>query len=519
MPSPSAQTTDGHSKTQTTQPAEVDSRELLECMKGGWIQFEAFDSKQQQQLTPNSQRGESKQQQELTPNSQGGESKQQQQLTPTLQSGESDVTATAVEGDSESPPPESSDGRGGSRGAFFSGSVAGGLTALVLQPLDVMKTKLQQHQSEPSLGSSRFSFVCRSIYLSDGFAGFWRGTVPTLLRIIPGAGLYFLSLHQLQSLYPYVSPIISPTTTTTTTTTNSTAFTDNTPAWFNITTGGAARGIVDVLVSPFSVLKTRLEATSTSCAVLGGPVEPLKNLTPGKLAASSGGGKVKMSQTRQSVWSGRIAHSARQTLQVEGWRGFYSGLGATLLRDVPYTSIYFGCYKSLQALYDPTVSTSTFFSTPSDSSAIGRNFICSSAAGFLSSIITHPADVVRTRLQLADVVRHRPQVTLGADYFDQAVKVRGNERYDPRYVRLRKEDLGGANKILGRRFVHSEAGGTGPPPPLESRLGVSGMVMKMVREEGMRSLWSGLLPRLIKRTLMTAFTWTAFEELYRSVAR
>ena len=35
----------------------------------------------------------------------------------------------------------------------------------------------------------------------------------------------------------------------------------------------------------------------------------------------------------------------------------------------------------------------------------------------------------------------------------------------------------------------------------------------IVREEGMSALWTGLAPRVARRTLQQAFTWTCFEQL------
>jgi solute carrier family 25 protein 38 len=38
----------------------------------------------------------------------------------------------------------------------------------------------------------------------------------------------------------------------------------------------------------------------------------------------------------------------------------------------------------------------------------------------------------------------------------------------------------------------------------------------IVRQEGVLALWSGITPRLARRTLQQAMTWTLFEALYGS---
>ena len=37
----------------------------------------------------------------------------------------------------------------------------------------------------------------------------------------------------------------------------------------------------------------------------------------------------------------------------------------------------------------------------------------------------------------------------------------------------------------------------------------------IVRQEGMRALWSGITPRVVRRTLQQAMTWTIFEYLFQ----
>lgn len=37
----------------------------------------------------------------------------------------------------------------------------------------------------------------------------------------------------------------------------------------------------------------------------------------------------------------------------------------------------------------------------------------------------------------------------------------------------------------------------------------------IVREEGLQALWSGITPRIARRTLQQAMTWTLFEYLYQ----
>jgi solute carrier family 25 protein 38 len=38
---------------------------------------------------------------------------------------------------------------------------------------------------------------------------------------------------------------------------------------------------------------------------------------------------------------------------------------------------------------------------------------------------------------------------------------------------------------------------------------------EIVRQEGLSALWSGITPRLARRTLQQAMTWSLFEFLYQ----
>ena len=40
-------------------------------------------------------------------------------------------------------------------------------------------------------------------------------------------------------------------------------------------------------------------------------------------------------------------------------------------------------------------------------------------------------------------------------------------------------------------------------------------IADIVRQEGLQALWSGLTPRIARRTLQQAMTWTLFEYIYQ----
>ena len=82
----------------------------------------------------------------------------------------------------------------------------------------------------------------------------------------------------------------------------------------------------------------------------------------------------------------------RSILQRDGFRGLFSGALVTVVRDAPFSSIYLVCYTRLKdSVQKMTPSTPVLIS----------NMIAGLAAGTVASIVTHPPDVVKTRLQVA----------------------------------------------------------------------------------------------------------------------
>ena len=160
------------------------------------------------------------------------------------------------------------------------GFVAGALSSVVLQPLDVVKTRMQSRS-----GSSNAARVAMQIWQTEGWRVLWAGVVPSTVRLAGGIALYFLLLGEVEAMSRRLLGQLS----------------GSTAAIRDFLVGAISRGLAGALFCPITVLKTRAEdGVSTS----GGMLEQLITL-------------------------GRM----------EGAAGLFAGLGPSLLRDVPYSGI------------------------------------------------------------------------------------------------------------------------------------------------------------------------------------
>ena len=83
----------------------------------------------------------------------------------------------------------------------------------------------------------------------------------------------------------------------------------------------------------------------------------------------------------------------KELLRTKGITGLYKGTGATMLRDVSFSVVYFPLFANLNALGPKKFPGST-------ESVFWWSFISGCASGSISALVVNPADVVKTRLQV-----------------------------------------------------------------------------------------------------------------------
>lgn len=241
------------------------------------------------------------------------------------------------------------------------------MTAVFVTPLDVVKIRLQAQQ-KTMLGNRCFLYcngfveqLCCNVHgngnafssswyqqprhltgtvdafvkitKAEGVTSLWSGLPPTLLMAVPATVVYFTMYDQLKARMIKKYSLTYQ------------------PLWIPALAGGLARTIAVTLISPLELVRTKMQSQKLSYREIG---EAVRNLV-----------------------SNQGLHSM--------WRG----LGPTILRDVPFSCIYWSNYEALKSRFGKHDQPPFWFS-----------FAAGATAGTISAILTLPFDVIKTHRQI-----------------------------------------------------------------------------------------------------------------------
>lgn len=224
---------------------------------------------------------------------------------------------------------------------FVQGGIAGALGATIVYPIDMVKTRIQNQRSTV-VGQMLYknSFDCASkIFRNEGFLGFYRGLGPQLIGVAPEKAIK-LTVNDIvrgRAMDPETGRI---------------------RLIWELIAGGTAGGCQVIFTNPLEIVKIRLQVQGETAMVEG--------------AAPKG-----------------AVHIVRQL----GILGLYRGASACLLRDIPFSAIYFPAYSHLKK---------DIFNEGYNGKQLSFLETLGSAAiaGMPAAYLTTPADVVKTRLQV-----------------------------------------------------------------------------------------------------------------------
>lgn len=233
------------------------------------------------------------------------------------------------------------------------------LSAVLLQPADLLKTRVQQSHQNTLLATIKT--------IANGpnpIRQFWRGTLPSTLRTGCGSAIYFSSLNALRRRVSERASLLAGDGHRVRDRHSSTLPKLSNTA--NLATGAVARTWAGLIMMPITVLKVRYESNLYSYS---------------------------------SMFS-----ATRDIFRTEGLRGFFAGFGATAVRDAPYAGLYVLFYeqskKRLSRLASTIEEKSGATARLSNSTSAGINFLSGVMAAGLGTTMTNPFDAIKTRIQL-----------------------------------------------------------------------------------------------------------------------
>ncbi|XP_012935169.1 mitochondrial glutamate carrier 1 [Aplysia californica] len=242
----------------------------------------------------------------------------------------------------------------------INGSIAGIVGVTCVFPIDLVKTRLQNQQPGPQgqLLYKSLPDCALKTFRNEGFFGMYRGSGVNLLLITPEKVIKLVGNDFFRHRLANADGTLT--------------------LGREIVAGGGAGMFQIIITTPMELLKIQLQDAGRSASV-DLTAEAGKPGTPA--AATQASKPVKLSATKITL----------DLLRTRGILGLYQGCGATALRDITFSAIYFPLFANLNALGKKREG--------SDQAVFYHSFISGCAAGCTASFMVNPFDVVKTRLQ------------------------------------------------------------------------------------------------------------------------
>lgn len=224
---------------------------------------------------------------------------------------------------------------------IINGGIAGVTGVLATFPVDLSKTRLQNQKIVDGKRMYNGLIDCLTkVVRNEGFFSLYRGLAPNLVLIVPEKTIKLAVNDVLRG-----------------------HFSDNGKKPLTITQqilAGAGAGTCQVVITaPMEILK-------------------IFGQDSGRLHAMPGGAAIASSSPVAYVW------------RTHGLRGFYKGVGATIIRDVPFSMIYFPTFAMLNK---------QGITNENDTPPFMHTLASACVAGATAAVAVNPCDVVKTRLQ------------------------------------------------------------------------------------------------------------------------
>uniref|UniRef100_A0A1A8GDA4 Mitochondrial glutamate carrier 2 n=1 Tax=Nothobranchius korthausae TaxID=1143690 RepID=A0A1A8GDA4_9TELE len=237
---------------------------------------------------------------------------------------------------------------------LINGGVAGLVGVTCVFPIDLAKTRLQNQQGI-QVYKGMFDCLAKTIR-SEGYFGCYRGAAVNLTLVTPEKAIKLAANDVFRQKLSKDGRL---------------------PLWGEVLAGCGAGTCQVVVTTPMEMLKIQLQdagrlAAQRPAAAPAPQTQPSRPQRP-----SATGITVELLKTR-------------------GLTGLYRGAGATLMRDVPFSMIYFPLFANLNALGRESAGGQADVQAQA---SFWQSFAAGCCAGSVAAVAVTPLDVIKTRLQ------------------------------------------------------------------------------------------------------------------------
>ncbi|MCJ1313746.1 mitochondrial aspartate-glutamate transporter agc1 [Agyrium rufum] len=222
---------------------------------------------------------------------------------------------------------------------FALGSLAGAFGAFMVYPIDLVKTRMQ-NQRGARVGQVLYtnSLDCaKKVIKNEGFKGLYSGVVPQLIGVAPEKAIKLTVNDLVRAHFSEENGKIR--------------------LPHEILAGGSAGACQVVFTNPLEIVKIRLQVQGEVAKTADIP-------------------------RRSAMW----------IVKNLGLVGLYKGASACLLRDVPFSAIYFPTYNHLKR--------DLYGESQTKKLGVVQLLTAGAIAGMPAAYLTTPCDVIKTRLQV-----------------------------------------------------------------------------------------------------------------------
>uniref|UniRef100_A0A8C1ASD1 Mitochondrial glutamate carrier 1 n=2 Tax=Cyprinus carpio TaxID=7962 RepID=A0A8C1ASD1_CYPCA len=231
---------------------------------------------------------------------------------------------------------------------LINGGVAGLVGVTCVFPIDLAKTRLQNQRGSQRVYKNMMDCLIKTVRC-EGYFGMYRGAAVNLTLVTPEKAIKLAANDFFRQRLSRGELKLSV---------------------FQEMLAGCGAGMCQVIVTtPMEMLKIQLQDA-------------------GRLAAQQR--KLPVLHTVKLGTAMSAIQIAQELFRTKGIQGLYKGLAATLMRDIPFSVVYFPLFAHINKLGK---------TSEDDNVPFYWSFISGCVAGCTAAVAVSPCDVVKTRLQ------------------------------------------------------------------------------------------------------------------------